>query len=238
MKNMKSIAITIVMMLALCACKKETEVSQDLSENISQEVVEEKTTSAKLSDAELDAINEDFNDINNVNCRVFVSSEFDSEKEIEEIKETVKYIEENFETESKSITGSYEVVSGEKDGDKYTVRVEVTDGDNWSEIVFPPRDVTFTKDGDTYKFISNLFDWAVGSNKDKSYSVDLSKYDGAIDCYVYEYSDDQSPSTLIEQGESFVYVVYNGKLATRISDHPDKITTEEADAIIEESLQY
>ncbi len=194
---------------------------------------------AILTEKELEAIDENFNVIekDNIENRVFLKEEFSNEKEINEIEETVSYIKENFEMEAKSITGSYKVVSGKREGDTYTVRVEVTEGDNWAELVFPPRDVTFTKDGDTYKFISNKFDWAKESNIDKSYKVDLDKYSGSVYCYIYEYSDANSPSNLIAPGESFIYVVYNGKCITRITKHPEEITTNEADELVEEYLK-
>ena len=203
-----------------------------------KEIGWETSVPTELTQEELDAINEDFNVIkkDNIENRIFLKEEFSTEKEIEDIQETVSYVKEHFETEAKSITGSYKVVSGKKEGDKYTVRVEVTDGDNWAELVFPPRDVTFTKDGDTYKFIANKFDWAEESNIDKSYRVDLKEYSGSLYCYTYEYSDEQSQSNLIEPGESFIYVVYNGECVDRIKDHPEMITSEEADGIIKEYL--
>ena len=96
-------------------------------------------TTDELSKEELASIENDFNEYQPNFYIEYLNSEFDTESEIKEIEETIEFIKDD-PSEIKSLCGKYKCVSGTKEGDLYKVHVEVVEGDNWSEVVFPPRD--------------------------------------------------------------------------------------------------
>ncbi|SCZ81567.1 hypothetical protein [Pseudobutyrivibrio xylanivorans] len=187
----------MLLCLSLAGCGKqtnsETTALVDSDSSVSSEGMED------LSDAELNELDVIVNDPKNM---VVIQRPFNSYSEYEEYsKELI--------VEDEAI-GTYKCVSGTKQGNQYNVRIEVTDGDDWSEVVFPSRDVTFIKDGDNIQYISNIFDWAEGCVKEQSFELDLPQYDGKTCIYTYENVPDF-------EDKAFIYVINNGKKVDRIS---------------------
>ena len=195
----KKVIVVIGLLLSLIGCGNTPTTAID------------KETTVELSKEELASIENDFNEYQPNFYIEYLSSEFDTESEIKDIEETIEFIKDD-PSEIKSLCGKYKCVSGTKEGDLYKVHVEVVEGDNWSEVVFPSRDVTFKKENDSYKFVSNIFDWASGSNLDAAYEVDMPELKGTTNFYVYDNLEDFP-------NESFIYAVNNGKKFDRLLLH-------------------
>ncbi len=198
--------VTVCLLMSLAGCGN---ISNDKEQVVEQS--KEESASVELSKEELATIEKDFNEYQPNFYIVYLKSEFDTESEIKDIEETIDFIKET-PSELKRIHGKYKCVSGTKEGDLYKVHLDVIESDNWGDVVFPPRDITFKKNKDGYEFVSNRFDWASESNLDVAYEVDMPELDGTTNFYVYD-NVEGFPN------ESFIYPVNDGKNFDRILLH-------------------
>ncbi|MBP3201610.1 MAG: hypothetical protein J6M39_08200 [Lachnospiraceae bacterium] len=171
-----------------CGNQKKSEVTAD---NINEEESsEDDSTVQELNSDELDALTTEFNTEFNM---LVLKRPFNS---FDEIRTDVEHCD-------VEPIGEYKCVSGSRTGNEYTVHVEVVEADNDNEVVFPPRDVTFTKEGDEYTFISNIFDWTSGADENLTLETEFKQFDGKT--YIYTYQ------TVEDRPNSYVYVINNGK---------------------------
>ena len=166
-----------------CGNQKKSEVTAD---NIN----EDDSTVQELNSDELDALTTEFNTEFNM---LVLKRPFNS---FDEIRTDVEHCD-------VEPIGEYKCVSGSRTGNEYTVHVEVVEADNDNEVVFPPRDVTFIKEGDEYTFISNIFDWTSGADENLTLETEFKQFDGKTYIYTYQTVEDRS--------NSYVYVINNGK---------------------------
>ena len=80
--------------------------------------------------------------------------------------------------------GEYKCTSGTKDENILTVKVEVTDGDNPAELVFPARDIVLKKQDNSYHIISNEYDYETGCTPALSFETEIKPY-GKVNIYTY-----------------------------------------------------
>ena len=189
MKRLLVIALLAISFTIIgCGNQEEAEISEE--NIIEEESFESNSTTQTLNSDELDALTTEFNTEFNM---LVLKRPFNS---FDEIRTDVEHCD-------VEPIGEYKCVSGSKNGNEYTVHVEVVEADNDNEVVFPPRDVTFSKEDNEYTFISNVFDWSSGADEDLTLEAEFTQYEGKTYIYTYQNIEDKP--------YSYVYVINDGK---------------------------
>ena len=101
---------------------------------------------------------------------------------------------------------AYNCVSGERLGDRYTLRFALSDSSAGLDPrshrgVFADRVLTLTKSGDDVIVESNAFQWDDHCDPDQTFDVVLPQFDGPVRFITYEEYDGQTTIVLVRDGK-------------------------------------
>ena len=110
--------------------------------------------------------------------------------------------------------GVYRCVSGEKEGDRYTLRFELSDSSPGIDPrshrgVFADRILTLRNSGDHYIVESNAICWDDHADPEQTFDVELPQFDGPVRFITYEEYN----------GETSILLVRDGKRLTELSTY-------------------
>ena len=109
---------------------------------------------------------------------------------------------------------AYRCVSGEKEGDRYTLRFELSDSSPGIDPrshrgVFADRILTLRNSGDHYIVESNAICWDDHADPEQTFDVELPQFDGPVRFITYEEYN----------GETTILLVRDGKRLTELSTY-------------------
>ena len=101
---------------------------------------------------------------------------------------------------------AYNCVSGEREGDRYTLRFELSENSAGIDPrshrgAFADRVLTLTKTGDAVVVESNAIQWDDHCDPDQTFDVELPQFDGSVRFITYQEYDGKTEIVLVKDGK-------------------------------------